>query len=457
VDLHKKYATISVRNEQGTEEKFIRAQADIKGYVATLGSEDVVVLEASAGALYWAGKIQGQGARCVVIDAYRFRIIRDSWQKTDKRDAINLSLALWLASRSGEMKLPEVWQPDAVVRELRRLFGMYDLLNKQVRQLKNEVHGVLLDNGIRDRALGNLLVEHPRKAEELLKTVELSAASAVCIRTSLALLGELQEKKQTLKGEIYQTGKPLEAQVKLLLSIRGVTPLLALAFLSEVGDIKRFRSARKLHSYLGVVPTVRSSGGITHNGAINRRSRKLSRTLFTQAAIHLVDSSPILERFDRKVVERKGYGRARIALLRKVFSMMRRMLLARELYRWTEWKLYEKKLSDYAKKMKRGEKSRGGLTRIIVVWRTIESWIQLKGNETLFLECAEDLDIVAWPPVRVQGGSLGAVVQSPNVNAARKSNAAPIGREPFFDPYLTQRAPARRSISRGLFAGSPRI
>jgi len=40
-----------------------------------------------------------------VIDAYRFRIIRDSWQKTDKRDAANLSLALWLASRSGEMKL----------------------------------------------------------------------------------------------------------------------------------------------------------------------------------------------------------------------------------------------------------------------------------------------------------------------------------------------------------------
>ena len=61
VDLHKKYATISVRNEAGTEEKFVRAQADIKGYVATLGSGDAVVLEASAGALYWAEKIQAQG------------------------------------------------------------------------------------------------------------------------------------------------------------------------------------------------------------------------------------------------------------------------------------------------------------------------------------------------------------------------------------------------------------
>ena len=121
-----------------------------------------------------------------------------------------------------------------------------------------------------------------------------------------------------------------------------------------MGDIRRLRNSRKLHSYLGVVPTVRSSGGITRNGAINRRSRKLSRTLFSQAAIHFVDSSPTLERFYRGLVARKGYGRARIALPRKVFSIMRRMLLARELYRWTEEKLYQKKLSDYARKtMKR--------------------------------------------------------------------------------------------------------
>jgi len=102
MDLHKEYSTISVRNEEGTEEKFVRAHADIKGYVASLGGEDAVVMEASGGALYWAEKIQSQGAGCVVIDACRFRIIRDSWQKTDKRDAANLSVAFRLAAQRGE-------------------------------------------------------------------------------------------------------------------------------------------------------------------------------------------------------------------------------------------------------------------------------------------------------------------------------------------------------------------
>jgi transposase len=129
---------------------------------------------------------------------------------------------------------------------------------------------------VRDRALGKRLADNPAKAEELLKTVELSAVSRVCIMTSLTLLASVQDQKEALTHEIYHAGRPLEAQVKLLISIRGVTPLLALAFLSEVGDVTRFRSARRLQSYLGTVPTVRSSGGVTHNGAINRRSRGLA-------------------------------------------------------------------------------------------------------------------------------------------------------------------------------------
>lgn len=143
--------------------------------------------------------------------------------------------------------------------------------------------------------------------------------------------------------------------MKLLISIRGVTPLFALAFLAEVGDIKRFTSARRLHSHLRVVPTVRSIGGVTRSGAINRRSKALTRTLFTQVAIHLVESSPVVGRFYRDLSHRKGYGRARIALLRKTFTMMRRMLLSGKPYRWVESLLYEKKLKDYLRETEGGD------------------------------------------------------------------------------------------------------
>ena len=132
VDLHKKYVTVAVRDEAGAQIAFMGREYNIEGYVGRLTSEDVVAVEASAGALYWAEKIGEQGARCVVLDAYRFRIIRDSWQKTDRHDATDLSLALWLAQTTGQVKLPVVWQPSPTVRELRRLTGAYEIMNKQI-------------------------------------------------------------------------------------------------------------------------------------------------------------------------------------------------------------------------------------------------------------------------------------------------------------------------------------
>jgi transposase len=347
VDLHKGSAAISVRDEAGHEVRYLARVADIAAYVTALGTEDLVALESSSGSFWWAERIQLQGARCVVIDPYRFRIIRDSWHKTDRRDAAALSLALWMSAQSGELVLPEVWQPTPLVRELRRLFGQWQMLTTQIRQLKAQVQGVLVENGISDRALGHRMVNNPAIGRQLMATVQVSPASAFSIAMSLRMLETLTGEKKDLQREIYRTGQPLEDQVRLLIGIRGVTPLLALGFLSEVGDIHRFRSLRGLLAYLGVVPTVRSSGGTTHVGRINRRSRSLTRTLFTQSVLHLADSSPILNRFYRDLVGRKGYGRARIAVIRKTIGIMRRMLLSNTQYRWKEEPLYQGKLRDY--------------------------------------------------------------------------------------------------------------
>jgi transposase len=347
VDLHKRFAAISVRDESGEQTRYVARVENFAEYVAGLGVEDVVVLESSSGSFWWAERIQRQGARCVVIDPHRFRIIRDSWHKTDRRDAVALSLALWMSARSGELVLPEVWQPTPEVRELRRLFAQWQLLTTQIRQLKAQVQGVLLENGISDPVMGRRMVDNPAVGLATVRDLSLSPASAFSITMSLQMLATLLAQKKRLLPEIYRAGCPFEPQVRLLITIRGVTPLLALGFLAEVGDVKRFHSLRGMLAYLGVVPTVRSSGGTTHVGHINRCSRKLCRTLFTQSVLHLADSSPTIKRFYLGVLDRKGYGRARIAVLRKTFGMMRRMLLNETEYKWKEQTLFEGKLRDY--------------------------------------------------------------------------------------------------------------
>ena len=104
-----------------------------------------------------------------------------------------------------------------------------------------------------------------------------------------------------------------------------------------------------------MVPRIHSSGGITRSGAINRASRGLARSLFTQAVPHLADSSRSLGRFYADLVERRGYGRARIALLRKVFAIMRRMLMDCTPYAWMELPLYSKKVQEWERELKKLE------------------------------------------------------------------------------------------------------
>ncbi|MBS3763845.1 MAG: hypothetical protein KGZ25_11155 [Planctomycetes bacterium] len=57
----------------------------------------------------------------------RFRIITDSWNKTDRQDARNMAKALWVFLVTGEFGIPTVYKPSETIRTLRRLFASYTL------------------------------------------------------------------------------------------------------------------------------------------------------------------------------------------------------------------------------------------------------------------------------------------------------------------------------------------
>lgn len=58
----------------------------------------------------------------------------------------------------------------------------------------------------------------------------------------------------------------------LLRSIPGVGPFIAIAVLSEVGDLRRFKGIDRLSSYVGLVPSVRSA-----------EKKRIARALPTEA------------------------------------------------------------------------------------------------------------------------------------------------------------------------------
>jgi transposase len=340
-------------NQEGQETKFIPACINLKEYIETLGPEDAVVMEASTGTFYWADQVEAKGALCFVLDPYKFKIIKDSWNKTDKRDARNMAKALWVFLITGEFGIPTVYKPDVVCRELRKLFSQYVLLTKQNTMYKNNIQAILVENGIvLPQETKNRLLS-PKHGLSVLNELKVSGASRVIVQMSLQLLWTTKDAKDRISEEIILTGEPLKEKVKLLITIKGISPLTALAFLADIGDVRRFKTSRKMSAYLGLVPRSKDSGGKTKQGHINRESRKLTRTILTQSLIHITDASPQFRLFYDELKGRRGAGRARIALIRKLCGIMRRMLLDGEEFRYTKADLYKRKLREYEKSLEK--------------------------------------------------------------------------------------------------------
>ena len=358
IDRHKRSSTISVMDRDGKEIQFIQSCIDLNHYIRTIGPEDAVVFETGLGSFYWADKIEETGAQCFVINPYRFRIIKDSWNKTDKIDSRNMAKALWVHVITGEFGLPVVHKPSSEVRELRRFFSLHGNLNKHLVMLKNSIQAVVTENGKVLTVEEKKQLFNERFGLRLLNKLDISDASRISIRISLEILWKVQKEKEGLVKEIIYAGKAFEKEVKLLISIKGVSALTALAFLSDVGDVRRFKTTRRMNSYLGLVPRLKESGDSSRSGHINRASRKTTRTILTQSLVQAMYASPYLNNYYESIKERRGSGRARIALIRKLCGIMRRMILTGEVFNTVNNVLYEKKKRQFDRTIRNMEKER---------------------------------------------------------------------------------------------------
>jgi transposase len=109
----------------------------------------------------------------------------------------------------------------------------------------------------------------------------------------LRLIELLKEEVKLVSGDLKRSaGKDDDAQ--LLMTIPGVGYYVALLVKSEIGDIRRFSSGDHLASYVGLVPSTRSSGGVERYGGITREGSRWLRWAMVEAAmVHVRYDTPV--------------------------------------------------------------------------------------------------------------------------------------------------------------------
>ena len=354
VDKHSTHLTITTVNQNGEIIKFVSRCTDFSDFIGSLTEQDAVAIETGNMVFHLADEMEAQGASVFVVDARANRIISSSTRKTDKNDSEKLAFCLRsYLNGDSYTAFPTVYKPKLNIRRLRRTFSGHNTIKKSIVQLKNTVIGMIRDTGVRLTSEQRKNLFHPTQGKAALEELNLYISDFQVIHALLSSLYTLLEEKKNLEQQIIQYGEFLREEVELLMTIRGVSPLLALGFLADVGEITRFSSIRKLNAYLGLVPVTRSSGKREFQGHIIRCSRHLTRTLFTQVVPFIGSSSPEISRWYNEVRKRRGIGRGRIALIRKTVKVMRRMLLSREPYRWIDETLYQSKLKLYHRILKK--------------------------------------------------------------------------------------------------------
>src|ERR1700740_37450 len=195
--------------------------------------------------------------------------------KTNRRDSVALVKLL----RAGYCA---IWVPDNVheaVRDLTRAreTAMVDLKTKRQQLLSSLLrHGRSFPDRnwtkTYERWLAKQTFAHP--AQQIVFQDQLEA-----ITTAQARLAALEQQLR----EIVPTWT-MAPVVAAYQALRGVSFLVAITFVAEVGDVRRFATPQQLMAFLGLVPSERTTGDTVRRGSITKTGNQRARRVLVEGA-----------------------------------------------------------------------------------------------------------------------------------------------------------------------------
>jgi len=296
-------------------------------YLRTFGQDLAVCFEASVGYGPLHDALASFCRRVEVAHPGNLRLIFRSKQKNDRVDATKLAKLLYLD------EVPQVHVPDIDVRQWRELIEFRRRSIDKRTKVKNQVRTLLRGYAIhKPRGIGGLW---SRAGLAWLEQLELPTETAQLKRD--LLLDELDHLKTQINRVTDQLDRIAARHpgVALLMTIPGVGPRTAEAFVAYVDDPRRFRSVNRVPSYFGLVPSQDASGGVNRLGHITKRGPATARKLLVEASWQMIRRDPATRAYFDRLVAGKPERRkiALVAVAHRLVKIMHAMLKSGEVYR----------------------------------------------------------------------------------------------------------------------------
>jgi transposase len=294
---------------------------DVRRLARAIKKPARVALEATRNHAYLHDLLESEGLDVFVSHPKDTDAIGKSKKKSDRHDAITLAKLL-----KADV-LTESYVPPLDVRLLRELVRDYRRLVAISTRAKNWIRATLAQEGLTCR-FSDIF---GKNARSWLSSVALHPMRKASIERSLAIIAAAQDQIRGAAKRIVDLVRD-DPDIRLLMSIPGVGYIIAAAILSEIGDIFRFSSDRKLASYSGLVTTTRESGGVIRYGHITKEGPTTLRWALVAATAHLIRRPGPLKSFYERLAEKHGKKSARAAAARKLLRYIYAILTSRKEY-----------------------------------------------------------------------------------------------------------------------------
>lgn len=284
LDVHKDSIEVAFIDENGEARNYGKIKNDLSALEKVIrrlhskGPRELkFVYEAGPCGYGLFRHLTGLGFECVVVAPSMIPKRSGCRIKNDRRDALNLCRLF----RAGELTPVHVPTPeDEAMRDLVRA---RDDAKSTEKKAKQKLKAFLLRHDLRFNGrsywsqahmnwLADLKMEHPAQQIALQEYIDE-------LKESMQRVARLTEQIRILLPEWNKA--PI---VEALQALRGVRLVSAVIIVSEIGDFRRFKNAKELMTYLGLVPSEYSTGDQVKRGGITKTGNRFARKALVESA-----------------------------------------------------------------------------------------------------------------------------------------------------------------------------
>jgi len=219
-----------------------------------------------------------------------------------------------------------------ISQKRRALLTARKVLQEKAIAIENDIRGLLRNFGLKVGVIGAARFE-----DRIQELVEGLHDLASIMDPLLAARRKLREEFSHLHRRVIEITRD-DVTCTRLMTVPGVGPVTALAFVSTIDVPARFRNSRAVGPALGLTPKLNQSGESHRIGRVSLCGDAMMRALLYEAAqvmLTRVKKWSWLKAWAMNVARRSGHRRAIVALSRRLAVVMHRMWCDNSDFCWT--------------------------------------------------------------------------------------------------------------------------